>query len=88
MKERLEDMEFANRRIDSGLFSQSNMGVVTKMGFGLMPNPGDHESYVRISLVSGFAQWLTEYLAVHIPKRRGSKPIGIMNSILTAHYLP
>ncbi|KAJ5763719.1 vanillyl-alcohol oxidase [Penicillium manginii] len=29
-----------------GLFSQSNMGVVTKMGFGLMPNPGDHESYI------------------------------------------
>ncbi|CAI7654937.1 unnamed protein product [Penicillium manginii] len=29
-----------------GLFSQSNMGVVTKMGFGLMPNPGDHESYL------------------------------------------
>ncbi|KAJ5085925.1 vanillyl-alcohol oxidase [Penicillium argentinense] len=29
-----------------GIFSQSNMGVVTKMGFGLMPNPGDHESYL------------------------------------------
>jgi hypothetical protein len=28
------------------LFSQSNMGIVTKMGFGLMPNPGGYESYV------------------------------------------
>lgn len=30
----------------SGLFSQSNLGIVTKMGFGLMPNPGGFESYV------------------------------------------
>lgn len=44
-------MRFANYRVYSGLFSQSNMGVVTKMGFGLMPNPGDHESYVRFSRV-------------------------------------
>lgn len=29
-----------------GLFSQSNMDIVTKMGFGLMPNPGEYESYV------------------------------------------
>jgi hypothetical protein len=32
--------------ICSGLFSQSNLGIVTKMGFGLMPNPGGYESYV------------------------------------------
>lgn len=30
----------------SGIFSQSNYGVVTKMGFGLMPDPGGHESFV------------------------------------------
>ncbi|KAJ5893785.1 vanillyl-alcohol oxidase [Penicillium taxi] len=29
-----------------GLFSQSNMGIVTKMGFGLMPNPEGYESYL------------------------------------------
>ncbi|CEJ54188.1 Putative Aryl-alcohol oxidase; vanillyl-alcohol oxidase [Penicillium brasilianum] len=29
-----------------GIFSQSNMGIVTKMGFGLMPNPGGYESYL------------------------------------------
>ncbi|KAJ6005436.1 vanillyl-alcohol oxidase [Penicillium sp. IBT 35674x] len=29
-----------------GLFSQSNLGIVTKMGFGLMPNPGGHEAYL------------------------------------------
>ena len=31
----------------SGLFSQSNYGIVTKMGMTLMPNPGGHESFVR-----------------------------------------
>lgn len=31
----------------SGLFSQSNFGIVTKMGMTLMPNPGGHESFVR-----------------------------------------
>lgn len=30
----------------SGLFSQSNFGVVTKMGMALMPDPGEHESFV------------------------------------------
>lgn len=30
----------------SGIFSQSNYGIVTKMGFGLMPDPGGHESFV------------------------------------------
>ncbi|KAJ5746546.1 vanillyl-alcohol oxidase [Penicillium odoratum] len=29
-----------------GLFSQSNLGIVTKMGLGLMPNPGGHEAYL------------------------------------------
>ncbi|KAJ5890035.1 hypothetical protein N7504_010845 [Penicillium tannophilum] len=29
-----------------GIFSQSNYGIVTKMGFGLMPNPGGHESFL------------------------------------------
>jgi hypothetical protein len=24
------------------------MGIVTKMGFGLMPNPGGYESYVGL----------------------------------------
>lgn len=32
-----------------GLFSQSNMGIVTKMGMTLMPNPGGHESFVSAS---------------------------------------
>lgn len=36
----------------SGLFSQSNMGIVTKMGMTLMPNPGGYESFVRYSLSS------------------------------------
>ncbi|KAJ5219188.1 vanillyl-alcohol oxidase, partial [Penicillium cinerascens] len=31
-----------------GLFSQSNLGIVTKMGFGLMPNPGGYESYLYV----------------------------------------
>ncbi|KIH92527.1 hypothetical protein SPBR_02501 [Sporothrix brasiliensis 5110] len=29
-----------------GLFSQSNFGIVTKMGMTLMPNPGGHESFL------------------------------------------
>lgn len=29
-----------------GIFSQSNFGIVTKMGMALMPNPGGHESFV------------------------------------------
>ncbi|KAJ5740531.1 vanillyl-alcohol oxidase [Penicillium malachiteum] len=29
-------------------FSQSNLGIVTKMGFGLMPNPGGYEAYIEI----------------------------------------
>ncbi|KAL2272124.1 hypothetical protein FJTKL_08091 [Diaporthe vaccinii] len=29
-----------------GLFSQSNFGIVTKMGMTLMPNPGGHESFM------------------------------------------
>lgn len=31
----------------SGIFSQSNYGIVTKMGMTLMPNPGGYESFVR-----------------------------------------
>lgn len=31
---------------NSGIFSQSNFGIVTKMGMTLMPNPGGHESFV------------------------------------------
>ncbi|GKZ37853.1 hypothetical protein AbraIFM66950_009643 [Aspergillus brasiliensis] len=35
-----------------GLFSQSNLGIVTKMGVALMPHPGDHEGFIRhISIV-------------------------------------
>lgn len=30
----------------SGIFSQSNFGIVTKMGMALMPNPGGHEAFV------------------------------------------
>lgn len=30
----------------SGIFSQSNFGIVTKMGLALMPDPGGHESFV------------------------------------------
>ncbi|KAI1268377.1 vanillyl alcohol oxidase [Xylariaceae sp. FL1019] len=29
-----------------GIFSQSNFGIVTKMGVTLMPNPGGHESFM------------------------------------------
>ncbi|KAI0480975.1 hypothetical protein GGR56DRAFT_298912 [Xylariaceae sp. FL0804] len=29
-----------------GIFSQSNFGIVTKMGMTLMPNPGGHESFM------------------------------------------
>ncbi|KAF1962087.1 FAD-linked oxidase-like protein [Byssothecium circinans] len=29
-----------------GIFSQSNYGIVTKMGMALMPNPGDYESFM------------------------------------------
>ncbi|RFU35028.1 hypothetical protein B7463_g1275, partial [Scytalidium lignicola] len=29
-----------------GIFSQSNLGIVTKMGMTLMPNPGGHEGFV------------------------------------------
>ncbi|PSK60794.1 Protein bfr2 [Elsinoe australis] len=29
-----------------GAFSQSNFGIVTKMGFWLMPNPGGYQSYL------------------------------------------
>ncbi|KUI57795.1 Vanillyl-alcohol oxidase [Cytospora mali] len=31
-----------------GLFSQSNFGIVTKMGMTLMPNPGGHEGFIEI----------------------------------------
>ena len=34
----------------SGIFSQSNFGIVTKMGMTLMPNPGGYESFVSGSL--------------------------------------
>jgi hypothetical protein len=63
------------------------MGVVTKMGFGLMPNPGDHESYVRFSRFYEFAQWLTDHSALHISKGRGSQSAGKKISSLTA-YIP
>ncbi|KAI8650209.1 hypothetical protein LRP88_14701 [Fusarium phalaenopsidis] len=32
--------------LHDGLFSQSNLGIVTKMGMTLMPNPGGSESYM------------------------------------------
>lgn len=32
--------------VHSGIFSQSNFGIVTKMGMTLMPNPGGYESFV------------------------------------------
>ncbi|KAJ5884877.1 hypothetical protein N7495_009387 [Penicillium taxi] len=31
---------------NDGLFSQSNLGIVTKMGVWLMPNPGGYQSYL------------------------------------------
>ncbi|CAI7671197.1 unnamed protein product [Penicillium bialowiezense] len=31
---------------NDGLFSQSNLGIVTKMGIWLMPNPGGYQSYL------------------------------------------
>lgn len=31
-----------------GIFSQSNFGIVTKMGMTLMPNPGGHEGFVSV----------------------------------------
>lgn len=43
-----------------GLFSQSNMGIVTKMGMTLMPNPGGYESFV------GFRPDLTSHLPPNI----------------------
>jgi hypothetical protein len=35
----------------SGIFSQSNFGIVTKMGMTLMPNPGGHESFVSAGYI-------------------------------------
>jgi hypothetical protein len=32
--------------VSDGLFSQSNFGIVTKMGMALMPAPPDHESFM------------------------------------------
>jgi hypothetical protein len=32
--------------LHSGIFSQSNFGIVTKMGMTLMPNPGGHEAFM------------------------------------------
>ena len=32
-----------------GMFSQSNFGIVTKMGMTLMPNPGGSESFVCLT---------------------------------------
>lgn len=32
--------------VSDGLFSQSNFGIVTKMGMTLMPNPGGYESFL------------------------------------------
>jgi hypothetical protein len=34
--------------ISDGLFSQSNLGIVTKMGMTLMPNPGGYESFMYV----------------------------------------
>jgi len=34
--------------LSSGIFSQSNFGIVTKMGMTLMPNPGGYESFVSL----------------------------------------
>lgn len=31
---------------NDGLFSQSNLGIVTKLGIGLFPNPGGYQSYL------------------------------------------
>lgn len=36
----------------SGIFSQSNLGICTKMGMTLMPNPGGHESFVSYYLLN------------------------------------
>lgn len=44
---RLDGVDCARLTMFSGLFSQSNFGIVTKMGMTLMPNPGGHESFVR-----------------------------------------
>ncbi|KAJ5618603.1 hypothetical protein N7528_006714 [Penicillium herquei] len=43
-----------------GIFSQSNYGIVTKMGFGLMPNPGDHESFLYIFEKEGDLEQVVE----------------------------
>ena len=40
-----------------GLFSQSNYGIVTKMGMALMPSPGGSETFVCIMYMSP-SQWL------------------------------
>ena len=31
---------------NSGIFTQSNFGIVTKIGMTLMPNPGGSEGFV------------------------------------------
>lgn len=58
----------------SGLFSQSNYGIVTKMGMTLMPNPGGHESFVGPDLLAQISQLLTITADVYIPKRRRPHP--------------
>ncbi|KAJ5377209.1 uncharacterized protein N7496_004618 [Penicillium cataractarum] len=43
-----------------GIFSQSNYGIVTKMGFGLMPDPGGHESFLYTFEKEGDLEQLVE----------------------------
>lgn len=57
----------------SGIFSQSNYGIVTKMGITLMPNPGGYESFVRI--LDQFDSMGIYFLArcIHSQKRKTSR---------------
>ncbi|KAK7425138.1 hypothetical protein QQX98_000052 [Neonectria punicea] len=41
-----QNFPYAFGPLHDGLFSQSNFGIVTKMGITLMPNPGGSESYM------------------------------------------
>lgn len=71
--------------LQSGIFSQSNLGIVTKMGFGLMPDPGGHESFVSIDPKNGLSMSL-QNPAVHLPKRRRPGPAcGHSSSATNCH---
>lgn len=46
-------------QLRSGMFTQSNFGIVTKMGISLMPNPGGAEGYVSWTGLTGRVEGLS-----------------------------